>query len=135
MLKSYAYIRQRGTQPPKCAVITSQFELEAMTYIIIHNKFEPGNTHLLELVEKYYDNILDVIPDEFLDKLEAQNGLSPWTAAWWEQVSDITVSLEQILELGIKYKMITQRMLYKHITKKESDCVYQLIACDEHITI
>lgn len=135
-MKSFLYIRQpSGLQPHKHVVISAQTAIEAVTYIAARNKFEDGHEYLLLLIQKYYDNILEYVPDNILTILEEQGGLNPWTAAWWEQAGEAKISLQELLKLGIVYKVITYDILYRHITKKETGYTYKFVLCDTVISL
>lgn len=124
-MDSFIYIKYpQNKQLPKYTIINSKSAFDALVYITVNNKLDSGHDNILSLVRKYYELILDYVTDDIFVKLENQNGLEYWDSDWWNQNTEPSLSLQQILQLGIDHEVITYKILYKHITKKTNDWTY-----------
>lgn len=107
-----------GSILPENYLIEAATQKQAAIQVLRYNFKESGNRHLLKFIKKYYTNIVESIPsnDPAFYKLEEQDGLKPFEASWWES-SNTQVTLEEIFDLGIKYKSINKDKVLKTVLK------------------
>lgn len=103
----------------QCFHIIHCESIQQAAIITLKNNNFSEEDHLLEFLKIWYDKIVESIPpdDDILELLEKQNGLVSWTNPWWSVDNGQYISLEQILDVGLKYESITYEDILKYIRK------------------
>lgn len=89
-----------------------------------------SNKSLILFLEKYKNDILEGIPhteEKILDSLETQKYLSYINVKWYNQANDILLTPDEILDIALKYKCISKKLIVKYIIDSEDiDYTYDL---------
>lgn len=101
-------------------LIHADSRLDALLYCAARNKFQFDSTPLVKFLETKYDSIIDRMSnnDPRIAVLEQQGAIKTWDSG--------TISLGQLLMLGVEVGAITEAHLERFIAKNQDERVFTL---------